>query len=247
MSVAPLKTVSDMLGLMAALTSRQSHLPGMGVFHGFQGFGKTTAAVQTALEYDAIYVQMKATMTRKAMLFSILRETGTTPARTENEMFRQVVEVLTGSQRPLMVDEADTAVALSQGKPEHGNHHINLLRNLHDASRAPVLLIGEEGLPQSLQRWPRIFDRVLQYVAAQPADAEDAALLAALYCPKVRFDPRLLEMITRESKGFVRRICINLEHAREKAARHGWTEMGVKEWGQDAFHTGAAPARRVLG
>jgi hypothetical protein len=86
---------------------------------------------------------------------------------------------------------------------------------------------------------------VLDWVPAQPADAEDAAALAALYHPHLTVERDLLSHIVTKSGGRPRRICVNLEKVQAFADVEGLDAVGVKAWGDRPLFTGAAPARRA--
>ena len=51
-----------------------------------------------------------------------------------------------------MIDEADYLVS---------RHMIEVIRDIYESSRATIILIGEEMLPQSLTRWERVHNRML--------------------------------------------------------------------------------------
>ena len=84
-SITVARLTNVMLGLVALQRAmeRPRHLPGMVVFHGPSGWGKSTAAAFTANSTQAYYVECKSSWTRKALLLSILKEMGIEPAKIE--------------------------------------------------------------------------------------------------------------------------------------------------------------------
>ncbi len=235
-TTAPLQNVGICLAAMDRAMNRPRHLPGMVVLHGPSGWGKSTAAAVAANAHRAYYVEARSTWTRKSMLASVLKEMGVRPGGTIPEMADQVAEQLVLSGRPLIVDEMDYVVE---------RNLTQLVRDLYDASHAAILLIGEEDLPRKLAKWERFHGRILSWVAAQPASLEDTAELARYWCPDVRMGADLLAHIHELSKGSARRICVNLELARERAAELGLDTASLDALTDVQFYTGE-PTRRKL-
>ena len=142
-SVAPLENVARLSALVDRVANRAHGLPGMGCLYGRAGLGKTTAAIFAVNEFNACHIEALPIGGVKALLRMIVVELGIRPARTTEEMFGQAAAQLARSQRALIIDEADSILSDSK---------IEIVRRLHDASTAPVILIGEERLPQMLQR-----------------------------------------------------------------------------------------------
>ena len=231
---APLANVGLTLGALNGAMNRPSHLPGIVVLYGPSGLGKSTAACIAMSQLRAYYVQAKSSWTRKAVYQSILKVMGIVPAKTIYEMEEQVTEQLAASGRRLIVDECDHLVAKGS---------IEIVRDIYEGSNAPILLIGEEHLPNSLARWERIHNRVLEWVPAQYADMDDARALRDLYCGRVAVADDLLDHIHAQSKGIARRICVNLERVQQAGLELGKTEMDMAAWGKRPLYTGDAPVR----
>lgn len=123
---------------------------------------------------------------------------------------------------------------------------IELIRRLHDVSQAPVILIGEEVLPQKLQRWERVSSRVLGWVGMAEATAADVVHLARLYAPTVAISPDLQARILRASRGSIRNVSTNLAGISEFAAARGLRKLDLAAWGDRPFHTGEVPPPRYV-
>jgi DNA transposition AAA+ family ATPase len=237
-TVAPLTNVGLCSGALDRAMNRAAHLPGMVVFYGPSGFGKSTAAAFTANRTRAYYVECRSTWTRRATLAAILHEMGIAAPGGGRiyEMSDAICEQLAKSGRPLIVDEMDHLVDKAA---------VELIRDLYEGSGAAILLIGEERLPKKLEKWERFHGRILDFVPAQPADLDDARHLAKLYCDGVTIEEDLLKEIHKLAHGSARRICVNLERVRAEAASTGLKRMGLGAWGQRELYTGEAPARRI--
>jgi hypothetical protein len=218
--------------------SRSANLPGLVCFYGPSGWGKSLSSNYLCNTQRGYYVQVKSIWSKKVFLSKILGEMGIKPAHTTGEMLDQVCDQLSASGRPLVIDEMDHLV---------DKNAVELVRDIYEGSQAPILIIGEEQLPQKLKKFERFHGRILAFVPALPVTLADAKLLADVYAPGVACSEDLLANLVQEAHGSVRRVCVNLDQAREEAATMGvkaidlaWCQAnGVK------FYTGEAPRRRV--
>lgn len=232
---APLANVALCLGALEKLKNRPAHLPGIGVFYGPSGYGKSTAAAVGCIRHNAYYVQARSSWTRKAAHQAILKEMGVTPGKTLADMAEQVAEQLVLSGRPLIVDEVDYLV-------DRGS--VEILRDIYEASQAPILLIGEEALPNKLKRYERFHGRVLAWTPAQPASMEDALALRDLYGTRAAIADDLMALIHDQAHGSVRRIVVNIEMVQDTAKNLGLDAIDAAAWGKRLLYTGDAPSRR---
>ncbi|MEQ1713989.1 MAG: ATP-binding protein, partial [Hyphomicrobium sp.] len=204
------------------------------------GYGKTFSAIWAANRARAYYVELGETWTRKTLCQSILRELGLASMMGQGalpDLVSAIVDRLAEERdRPLIIDEADFLVKKGM---------IDLVREIHDKSQAPVILIGEELLPVKLQKYERTHNRMLDWVAAVPCDLKDAKQLARLYVPAVEIDDDLVAAIAKASDGRARRIAVNLERVRERAQLQGRKRMSLVDWGDEPFFTGEPPRRRA--
>lgn len=234
-SVAPLQTVTRLLALIGRCADRTPGLPGMACFYGPAGYGKSTAAIYAANRMNAVHVEAKSLGGLKMLLEAMLAELGLRPKGSAGRLFVQVVEELIRTGRPLIVDEADR---LLRDVP------IETIRDIHEASGAPVILMGEESLPHKLTRWPRVHGRMLAWVEAEPARIDDVTHLAAIYAAGIDVAPDLRARVLEASRGSLRYISTNLALIREAALVKGQTRMAAADWGATALHTGEPPAIR---
>ena len=216
-NIAALQNVGIILLAIKKAMTRPEYLPGLVVVHGPSGYGKTMASSYAAANLKAYFVSAKAIWTRKTMLQAILDEMGIPAKRTTAEMFDQVCEELSCS-----------------GK------------DIYDNSEAPIILIGEEMLPSKLAREERFHNRILDWIAAAPANMEDAVKLRMLYCDKVKIDDDLLEKVWKISEGRVRRIVVNLNKIQDTILAEGKNIVDLASWGKRELIKGEAPAIRRL-
>lgn len=237
---APLRNVAAFSILIKEVVERDLALPGLAVFSGPSGYGKTKAAIKGANAYQAVYVECDQLTTARSLLKKILEELGVQhPKGTATDMMSEAIKLMAGDlRRPLIVDEV---------------HHIahkkfvDVLRALHDKSMAPVILIGEETLPKQLEAFERVHNRILSWVQAQPCDGDDFGHLARLLCPSVKVAPDLAQALIQMTRGNTRRIAVNLSQVEQRAKREGLATMDLSGFGgAAAIRTGQAPARRLI-
>ena len=221
------------------LIERQDGLPGLGVFYGPSGYGKTTTTVVIANEVNAYYVQMRSAWTRKVFMEKILAEMGIVPAPTMGAMLDQICAQLAASRRALIIDEFDYAAEKKQ--------MVELVRDIYEGSQVPILLVGEEKLPAKLKKFERFHGRVLAWVGAQPVSLDDAYKLAEIYAHGIAVDESVLVELVRMAHGSVRRVCVNLTNILDHANLHGLDRITKKDLAAVSLFSGDAPTRNIGG
>lgn len=235
-NVAPLKNVAALLALIDRVENRVPGLPGMATFYGPSGRGKSTAATYAENHTGACHIEVQPLWRAKNLLAGIAGELGIPkPARTAAAIFEQVAQSLLQEQRPLLIDEADRLMR---------DDMIEVVRGLHEASGAPIILIGEEELPMKLTRWERVHGRMLDWVAVQPADLADVGQLATIYAPGIEITGDLRQLLLDSSRRSHRYVSNNLARVAEFALTKGLSRVGAAEWGKGKFFSGEAPPPR---
>ena len=235
-TTAPLTNVSLCMSALERAMNRSMNLPGMVVFYGASGLGKSFSASYAANHHKAYYVECRSLWTKKALLLAIAKEMGIAPAKTIYELADQVAEQLILSQRPLIIDEMDHMVEKKS---------VEIIRDIYEASQAAILLIGEQSMPRKLKQWERFHGRILDFVEAQPANIDDARFLESIYARGVEVSDDLLAHVHTLAKGSVRRICVNLDRIGEEAEAQGWEIATLENWDGRELFTGDAPMRRA--
>ncbi len=234
-SVAPLANVEALSTLIDRVQNRGVGLPGMACFYGHSGHGKTTAATWCANRYKLIQVQVASVWRQKFFCEAVIREMGLKPEGTVAHMVDQIAKGLAETDGALLIDEADHLV-------KHGL--IEIARDIYEKSGSPVILIGEEQMPQKLQQFERVHNRMLDWVRAEPADVADTRHLARIYCPDVLLSDQLIQHVAEVSHGKHRRICVNFDALYEHARTHHLHELGLDQARQVALKTGLPPQAR---
>lgn len=236
-SIAPLKNVSACVALVETLRDRAHGLPNFGVLSGYSGYGKTWAAQYCQNAYGAVFLEVREFWTAKILAQKLLSELGApTKKGTIGTMLDQAIELMSYDPgRPLIVDEADKLV---------DRRLIEYVRDVAEGTQVPVLLVGEEELPQNLQLYERVHNRVLDWTLAQPCDIEDTRTLAEFTCPKIEIAEDLLEEMRQQAEGKARRIVTTLNHVSAFAQRTGTAIVDLASY-DGPFVTGEAPRRNM--
>lgn len=234
-SVAPLRNVGALNELIDRVQNRGPNLPGMACFYGPSGYGKTTAAAWNVNAAGAHHIEVKSVWSRKHFCAAIVKELALPPARTLAGMVEQIGEELSKTGRPLLIDEADLLAS---------DASIKVVKDIYESCHGTIILIGEETLPQQLTKWERVHGRMLDWVAAQPADRREVGLLAQIHCPGLEIEEALLGAVLKQSNASMRRICVNLQGITEQARKKGLRKVGLSDCDVSRFFTGSAPAPR---
>lgn len=212
---AAIKAAAQVSILCRTLQDRHYDLPSFGVVYGRAGLGKTRAAIHlsTDPDLDAVLIRVWDHSTKKSLFQEICRELGIAkPGPTIGAMFDEIVQRFSLNwTRPLIIDEADKII---------GRRLFESVRDLHDAARMPVILLGEPRLPKLLEREERFHSRILAMEEVKPADLADVEKLARAYCgAQLTLAPDLLSQIHQETAGNVRRIVTSLQRVIDWAQR----------------------------
>ena len=246
--ILPIKNVSKLLDAGDALLNRSAGMPGIGMVWGPTGYGKTTAATWLITRTHGVYLRAMACWSPAAMLAAMQRELDLPPVRGGNAAaVEAIVGRLAETGRPVFVDEADYVV--------ERRLLVDTLRDIHDLSASPVILIGMSGLEKRIRGNPQFTGRTSQWIEFKGADLADSRILADGLC-EVRIADDLLERIhaaaTPKAKGSsgaeIRRLVVAMGQVEAYARARGLGEIGSAQWHREDFFVGspeAAEARRA--
>lgn len=235
-SVAPLKNVAECLAVAQKIIDRPAGVDGLGVFFGPSGYGKSKASQYVQNKHKALYIEVFDFWTRKVLVESILAELGVDkPKGSIADMMRQILRLLQDDpNRLLIVDEADKLV---------DKGFIEYIRDIYKGARIPVLLVGEEKLPDKLKAYERCENRVTAYGMANPCDLEDARALASIYQRQIKVGDDLLEHVISETRGNTSRVVTTLAEVGQWSRTRQLAEIDLNTYGGSIF-TGRAPRRK---
>jgi len=230
--LAVTKNVAALQVAYEALAGRDMGIPGMALVHGYTGAGKTTAVTWMVNRTRGVYVRAAATWTPGSMLGRIMVELNAEPINRSSAMVEYIVSTLTETQRPLYVDEADYLMSNIK--------MLETLRDIHDLSGVPVILIGMQGIERRLVHRPQLSRRISHWVEFLPSDLDDARLLASTVC-EVAIDDELLQRLHSEAGGSMGLMAVGMARIEALARANGWDTISGEQWAERKLFIGGTP------
>jgi DNA transposition AAA+ family ATPase len=233
--IVPVTNVTRLAEAGDALLNRAPGMPGMGLCWGDSGLGKTTATAWLATRQHGVFVRAMATSTPTSLLETICRELNIASRARVAQTVEAIVGRLAETNRPLFVDEADYVVQQQR--------LVDTLRDLHDLSRVPVILIGMKGIDRRISLSPQLSGRMAQWVEFKPASLQDARVLATQLC-EIEVADDLVRDLHAKASGSVRNIVVGLGRIEQTARNRGAKVIDLREWGRDEYFLGT-PGKRA--
>ena len=215
------KNVKNFVSTLANLQNRAKGVPGMALVYGEPGLGKTQAALWWVAnnQEDAIYVSATQSMTTKWLLEEIIRELGDSPFYRTSEIFEQIVRELIKRPKVIIVDEIDYLA--------HEKSTIEMLRDIHDRTHTPIVLIGMTYADKKLKRYRHLYDRLSEILQFQKFSFEDTKNLIN-ELSEVKFDNSAIEYIQNCDNRF-RQIVKIIDKAESFAKSNEITVIAQKD------------------
>ena len=137
----------------------------MGLIYGDPGLGKTQTAVWWATNNDAVYVRAQNKMTCRWLLEKIVYELGESPSRKMADLIEQCITHLRLKPQIIIIDEVDYLI----------NRHriVETLRDLHDLTGVPIVLIGMQEAKTKLGKYRHLYDRISEIIEFKPFSKDD--------------------------------------------------------------------------
>ncbi|PSU49451.1 DNA transposition protein [Photobacterium frigidiphilum] len=232
--IIPVKNVARLASAYQALEDRPFNTPGMGLVWGDSGLGKTTATTWLINRCNGVYVRALALWNASAMIRAIAEELDLDTKGTRAALEMRVIEKLAETQRPLFVDEADHIVGNEQ--------MMETLRDIHDLSTVPVLMIGMGQMRKKIARYAQLENRIMHWIEFAPCDHDDAVTMAKGMC-EVEIQDDLLNELIAATRGEIRRLVVGLAQIEQEAKIQGLSMIGKSQFKRD-FFLGHRPTKR---
>jgi DNA transposition AAA+ family ATPase len=230
--IAPVKNIKRLKTLGLTLMEQPDSLPGIAVCHGDSGIGKSTGLTWLCTtELDACYVRAMQVWTPKSLLHTVAKELDVAPASSNDETTTRIVSALAASGRPLIVDEADYVVDQTK--------LLNTLRDLHDLSTVPLILVGMGDFVKKLRarrdqvQFSRRVALELEFTAL---DFDDMRVMADSLVEGTRVEDDLVKVLLQQTGGNTREAAIGLAKIERHARRAGLDRISAKHWGDKPLH-----------
>lgn len=209
------KNVKQMVSMLNRLRDREEGIPGMGLIYGEPGLGKTYAITWWATQNDAILIRSANLMSARWLLEEIVEELGEIPYNKFSDIFNQVVAQLIKTPKTIIVDETDYLTIDSRA--------VETLRDIHDKTNVPIVLVGMGTANKRLQRHKHLYDRLLEIIKFEPFCKQDiAAIIDQL--SEVRFTDCAKKFIYTRTNRF-RQLVKTISKAEQLAKANGIKEI----------------------
>ncbi len=178
-SFIPTHNTRDADRQLSLLLSRPvTEVPGLAVFYGPPGLGKTTWALHTAAAHNNyFYIRLKTADTTKAFLIRLLAVLTNGNYRLRDKtnistIYEEIEDILLANPNyVIFIDEVDIAF-------ERSYRVLKLLRDLADITTATYVLIGMESLRTKIKNYSNhYFDRCYFNYEFSPATLEETKSL----------------------------------------------------------------------
>ena len=209
------KNVKQMVSMLNRLRDREEGIPGMGLIYGEPGLGKTYAITWWVAQNDAILIRSANLMSARWLLEEIVEELGEIPYNKFSDIFNQVVAQLIKTPKTIIVDETDYLTIDSRA--------VETLRDIHDKTNVPIVLVGMGTANKRLQRHKHLYDRLLEIIKFEPFGKQDiAAIIDQL--SEVRFTDCAKKFIYSRTNRF-RQLVKSISKAEQLAKANGIKEI----------------------
>ena len=150
------QNVKNFIGLVENLINKPKNIPKMGLIYGEPGLGKSQTALWLACKYDAIYLRATNLMTGRWLLEEVAKEMDEIPRYLTSDNFNLIVQKLKRKPQLIIVDEIDYLM--------NNLKMIEILRDIHDETDCPIILVGMGLAHKKLERYKHLFDRFSEIV-----------------------------------------------------------------------------------
>lgn len=177
----------------------------IGVVIGAAGVGKTMACRKYAGENPGvIFIELDPTYTKRALLIEIHRACGGSGTGSDRSIMADIIDRLSGSERLIIIDEADLLSVKS----------VDILRRINEFANVGLLMVGLPRLYEIIRgvaaQYEKLWSRVDVIVTLGKASENDAEELVKQYVPKAdgitkvfkelgKSNPRLISKLLRRA------------------------------------------------
>lgn len=159
--------VKNFIGLVENLVNKPKNIPKMGLVYGEPGLGKTQTALWLACKYDGIYLRASNLMTGRWLLDGLIKEMDELPRYLTSDNFNFVVKKLKVNPKVIFIDEIDYLM--------NNFKTVEILRDLHDETDCPIIMIGMGLAHRKLERYKHLYDRFSEILKFETFGVTDIA------------------------------------------------------------------------
>ena len=213
------RNVKNFIGLMNNLIDKSNEVPKMGLIYGDPGLGKTQTAVWWATNNDAVYVRAQNKMTCRWLLEKIVYELGESPSRKMADLIEQCITHLRLKPQIIIIDEVDYLI----------NRHriVETLRDLHDLTGVPIVLIGMQEAKTKLGKYRHLYDRIPEIIEFKPFSQDDLDVILE-ELSEIKITDEAKEIFFEKTNRF-RQVIKGISLLENLAKTNGLNKIDVKQ------------------
>lgn len=209
------KNVKGFINLIHNLKNKPDNITKIGLVYGNAGLGKTKTVLYLSIQYDAIYIRATNSMTPKWLLEEIAKELDEIPRFYTADIFRQCVNTLKSNPQMIIVDEIDYLLA--------DFRTIETLRDLHDETGVPIILVGMQLAKHKLKKHTHLFDRISEIYKFTEFEYADVKQITE-EISEVEITKDAIYLIHNKAKSF-RQIVLIIDTFEKVAQANGLTQI----------------------
>ena len=214
--------VKNFIGLVENLVNKPKSIPKMGLVYGEPGLGKTQTALWLACKYDGIYLRALNLMTGRWLLDGLIKEMDELPRYLTSDNFNLVVKKLKTNPKVIFIDEIDYLM--------NNFKTVEILRDLHDETDCPIIMIGMGLAHRKLERYKHLYDRFSEILKFETFRLSDIAQIVH-ELSQVPISDDAIEYIHQKHNRF-RQIVQLINKLETLAKENNLTEINMEVIGQ---------------
>lgn len=212
------KNVKGFINLIHNLKNKPDNISKIGLVYGNAGLGKTKTALYLSIKFDTIYIRATNKMTTKWLLEEIAKELDEIPRFYTADIFRQCVNALKTNSKIIIVDEVDYLLK--------DFRTIETLRDLHDETGVPIILVGMQLAKHKLKKHNHLFDRISEIYNFTEFEYSDIKQIAE-EISEVDITKEAVRIIHNKAKSF-RKIVEMIDTFEKVGQANGLTQIDEK-------------------
>jgi DNA transposition AAA+ family ATPase len=212
---AKTKNVKNFITVLNNIQNRPEGVPGMALIYGEPGLGKSKTTIWWAIQNNAVLISAKNGMSSRWLLEELVNELGETPMYKKSDLFNQAVKQILEYPRVIIVDEIDYLTG--------DKCAIETLRDIHDRTGNPVVMIGMGMADKKLIRYKHLYDRISEILRFNSFDLDDVKEIIAQLA-EVKITDEAIDFIHKNANRF-RQIVKLINRAEKLAEANGLQEI----------------------
>ena len=201
------KNVKNFIALMENLKKCPHNISKMALVYGGHGLGKSQTILWWVTNNDAVYVRANQGMRTRWLLSEIADELGEVPFWHTQETFNLIEQNLKFNPKIIIIDEVDYLIS--------NENTIEVLRDLHDRTGVPIVLVGMGKVDKKIARYKHLEDRLFEKLKFEHFNQQDISEIIS-QLSDVKFTDKAIEYLSLQSNQF--RQIIKLINKIEKIA-----------------------------